>query len=238
MCSCCLHETSIRAEIEARGRLEYEKRARIEAEARAEELRLENERLAELARKNEEERHRREQEILLEKEKHKRTEDELLRKIEAQMQREALERDRLTEAARQAVLEQKRIDSEKKAIEASAAPVNEHIAAPAPVPTPNSVSQPKLEKREPEWLEPKHARLIFRTTVPVNAISAIKGIVEKTLIDEGKEDIHMHIKAYAIDANTVGMDILKMPASESELLVTIMKALGRGGLGITKITLE
>ncbi len=210
-------EEEIRRELEEKIRLEYEMRAKEMAELMAAERR------------------RHEEELREAEEKRRRASDELQRTIEAQMQREARERDRLAEAARQAVLEQRRTEL--------AAEREEHtpvvsVPAPAPKPEPTVVKAPIETTKEPQWLEPKHARLIFRGAVPQGAISSIKSIVESTLIKEGKEHIHMHIKAYPIDGTTVGMDILKMPANERDLIVAIMKALGKGGLGITKITVE
>ena len=210
-------EEEIRRELEEKIRLEYEMRAREMAELMAAERR------------------RHEEELREAEEKRKRANDELQRTIEAQMQREALERDRLAEAARQAVLEQRR--TELAAEREEPTPVVSE-PTPAPKPEPTVVKAPIETTKEPEWLEPKHARLIFRGAVPQGAISSIKSIVESTLIKEGKEHIHMHIKAYPIDGTTIGMDILKMPANERDLIVAIMKALGRGGLGITKITVE
>ncbi len=217
-------EEEIRRELEEKIRLEYEMRAREMAELMAAERR------------------RHEEELREAEEKRKRASDELQRTIEAQMQREALERDRLAEAARQAVLEQRRTElaaerEEPTSVVSVPTPVVS-VPTPAPKPEPTVVKAPIETTKEPQWLEPKHARLIFRGAVPQGAISSIKSIVESTLIKEGKEHIHMHIKAYPIDGTTVGMDILKMPANERDLIVAIMKALGRGGLGITKITVE
>ena len=45
------------------------------------------------------------------------------------------------------------------------------------------------------------------------------------------------MKAYPIDAYTINLD-MKLPESEGELLVTLVKAIGNGHLGITKIIVE
>ena len=83
----------------------------------------------------------------------------------------------------------------------------------------------------------KHARLIFRRPVDLNVITKIKEIVEATLVQEQKAHIHIYMKAYPIDSYTINLD-MKLPDTESELLVTLVKAIGNGRLGITKIIVE
>lgn len=235
-----LLEERIKKEIEAKLRLEYEEEARARAEMEAEnlrrekeKLRLENERLARLAREAEEERLRRERELVEAEQRHKREEEELRQKIEAQLQREARERDRLAEAARQALLEHRRQEEEKAREEEPA------DTEAFDEPTPETVSEPIPEpKPQREEYVTKHARLIFRSSTELGIINRIKTIIEDTLVANGKTDVDMHIKAYAIDPTTIGLDIVRMPQTEGELLVTIMKTLGNSRLGITKITVE
>ena len=125
-----INEDIIRAEIEAKIRLEYENRARIKAEEEIallrreqEKLRIENEALLAKAQREKEA-------LLLEYEKLKeqarrdalaqeardavrRAEEEKLRaKIETQLRHEARERERLAEAARMAIEEQRRLEAE------------------------------------------------------------------------------------------------------------------------------
>ena len=123
-------EQDIRAEIEARIRLEYESRARKMAEEETarlrreqETMRIENERLLAEARR-EQERIRAEYEKLLSDterlnaereamENARRAEEDRLRaQIEAQLRQEARERERLAEAARMAIEEQRRLEEE------------------------------------------------------------------------------------------------------------------------------
>ncbi len=237
-----LLEDKIKREMEAKLRLKYEAEARARAEEAAEELRreherlrLENERLLEIARAAEEDRARHERELAEAEERHKKEEEELRLRIEAQMQREARERDRMAETARLAVLERKRAEEEKRAREAAkaAAQVKESTISETPKETP----APRPEPAREEFLT-KKAKLIFRTTPEVNVINRIKDIIEDTLVALGKTDVKMHIRAFPMDATTIGLDIVKMPPSETELLVTIMKALGNARLGISKITVE
>jgi hypothetical protein len=84
----------------------------------------------------------------------------------------------------------------------------------------------------------RKAKLLFRKPVDLNVIKSIKEIVEQTLIANHKENVQIRMKAYPLDSTTIALDIIRMPASESELLVSIIKAIGNGGLGIGKITLE
>ncbi len=103
-------EAKIRAELEAKLRLEYEIDARKRAEDEAERLRLENEKLQEAARKQEE--------LKAERERARAEETERLKaQIEAQLRAEARERERLADAARAAVEEQRRLEEEKARIE-------------------------------------------------------------------------------------------------------------------------
>lgn len=125
-----IDEESIRAEIEAKIKLEYENRARIKAEEEIaklrreqEKLRLENEALAARAER-EKEALRAENEKLKEKARRealaseardavRRAEEEKLRaQIENRLRHEARERERLAEAARMAIEEQRRIEAE------------------------------------------------------------------------------------------------------------------------------
>ena len=226
-------EARIRRELEEKIRLEYEERERdrqraLERAKREEEekLRREMERLAEMARLAEAERARHEAEKLALEEAKKREAEELRIRIEAQAEREARERDRLAELARRAVIEERERELEARARAQEEKP--REPAAPEP-PTP----APEVK----EYLA-KHARLMFRHNPDLNVIPRIKEIIEDTLVAEHKEDIPMHIKAYPIDGTTIGLDILRIPESERDLLVKMMRALGNGHLGIIKITVE
>lgn len=256
-------EDAVRAEIEAKIRLEYEAKARARAEEEAEAMRLEHdrlrrecERLAELAKLAEErlakeENARRDEEERIRRENARRDQEEmrLRREIEAQALRETRERERLAEAARLAVEEQRRLEAERLADEDLARKEQaqrqkaedearreaerlreiERInamnreATPAPAPKSGFVS--------------RKASLMFRRTPDPAVAGRIQKIVEDTLVSHGKEHIHIHMKARLTDS-TIILDILKFPEEENELLISIIKAIGNGNLGITKIILE
>ena len=228
-------EDAIRREIEARIRREYEAEMRARAEKEAEALRLEherlraeNERLARLA-KEAEERQRAE--------------------IEAKMRHEAEERARIAEAARQAVEEQKRLEAERAAeaererlaaIERENARLREEEARRLE----EARRQAEEERRRAEELAKarpsivtKQAKLLFRYTVDSGVLKRIKEVVEKTLIDNHKENVNIHIKAFPVDQTSITLEI-KLPDTEKELLINMMKALGGASIGITKIILE
>ncbi|MBQ7363740.1 MAG: hypothetical protein IJW48_04750 [Clostridia bacterium] len=244
-------EERIRRELEEKIRLEYEERDRERRDAAERErregeerMRRENERLAEMARLAEAERARHEAEKLALEEQKKKEAEELRISIEARAEREARERDRLAEAARRAVIEERcrelerqREREERERREAAAAPPEPEQAAASAT---GEEAAGASEEAAPELIEylAKHARLMFRRPADLNVITRIKEIIENTLIAEHKENIPMHIKAYPIDETTIGLDILRIPESEKQLLVTMMKALGNGHLGIIKITVE
>jgi hypothetical protein len=78
---------------------------------------------------------------------------------------------------------------------------------------------------------------MFRYAVDLNVVKRIKEVVETTLLENNKEKLNIHIKAYPQDSNSIGLEI-KLPQNEMDLLVTMMQALGKASLGITKIVLE
>lgn len=256
-------EAKIRLEYEAEARARAEEEARRLREER-EALRAENERLAAAAKYAEEQRALEESARLAEIEKNRqeaerrRIEEERLRaQLEEQKRQEARERDRLAEAARIAVEEQRRIEAEKQAREArereaavrreaerlareEAARFEEekrreldrilHRNEPAPTPAPAPVIE--------ETYLSKSAKLLFRYNIDLNVIKRIKDIVEQTLVVLHKENVPLHIKASPKDATTIQLDIMRLPASEQELLVKIIKAIGEGNIGVYKIILE
>lgn len=124
----------IRAEIEAKIRLEFENKARMKAEAELAELRREQERMKQendkmrIQAQQEQERLRQEYEALREQSRRaqavreaqeavRRAEEEKLReRIEAQLRAEAREKERLAEAARLAIAEQHRLQAEAERV--------------------------------------------------------------------------------------------------------------------------
>ena len=236
-------EDAIRREIEARVRREYEAELRARAEREAEELRLEHERL-----KAENERLSR---LAKEAEERQRAE------LEAKMRLEAEERARIAEAARLAVEEQKRLEAERaaqaererlEAIERENERLRKEEEARRLAEERRIVEErikaEEEEKRRAEEMAKarpsiitKQAKILFRYNVDANILKRIKEVVEKTLIDNHKETVNIHIKAFPVDQSSITLEI-KLPDTEMELLVNMMKALGGASMGITKIILE
>ena len=256
-------EEKLRREYEAEARA----RAEREAEAlrlEHERLREENERLARLAREAEEQRLREEEARRLAEEERlrqleeKRLEEERQRaELEAKMRLEAEERARIAEAARMAVEEQKRLEAERAA--KAERQRQEELAREVEMARQAEAAR-KLEeerrlmderRREEEerrrrqeeaakarpTLITKQAKIMFRYSVDVNVLKRIKEVIEKTLVDNDKQTLNIHIKAYPVDSSSISLEI-KLPDTEMELLVSMMKALGGASLGITKIILE
>lgn len=235
-------EDDIRRELEARIRREVEEEARVKAEAERERmrreqerLREENERLREEARLRDEEKARREsarieeEERRREQERRRAEEEERARaRIAEQARIEEAERARLAEIARLAVEEQQereRRDAEYRRQEA------ERLERER-----RAKEEEERRRAQPVYVT-KHAKLIFRRPVDLSVLNRIKEIVESTIISEKKEHVHIYMKAYPIDSYTINLD-MKLPDNEGDLLVTLVKAIGNGHLGITKIIVE
>ena len=253
-------EARLRAEKEAeRLRLEHERL--IEENERLARLARE----AEKIRLAEEEAKRREEEArrLAEEEKQreleaKRAEEARIRaEIEEKLRLEAKERERVAEAARMAVEEQRRLEAEraeKELREREAALEREaerlrreeearRIAEQKRIEAERRREEDERRRREEEEarkraaIVTKQAKLMFRYSVDLNVIKRIKEVVEQTLVDNNKQKLNIHIKAYPQDATSIVLEI-KLPQNEMDLLVSMMKALGGASLGITKIVLE
>ena len=283
---------SVRAELEAKLRLEYEQKAREKAEAEVEklrteisELRRENDRLVALAEENdrlaklveenrareaegerllesrtqiaedevlklktaneelvrenerltklvniaEQNRIREAQERALDRERSKaevarRLEEEmkLREKLEIQMRQEQREKERLAEAARLALEEQKRLES----------------AQPEPkIPISEKDVVEKAASSQEFPIVSKVAKFMFNKPTDTTTIKAIKGIVEQTLLTNKKETVKIYMKAYAVDETTINLNI-SFPENETKLVVDIIQAIGKGGLGVIKVVLE
>ena len=231
---------------------ENERLARIAKEA-------EEKRQAEEAAKKAEEEARRiaEEERQREIEAKKAEEARIRAEIEAQMRLEAKERERVAEAARMAVEEQKRLEAERaeKALrEREEALAKEADRLRREEEARRAEEQRRLdeqrrreeeerrrreeeEERKKVAIVSKQAKLLFRYSVDLNIIKRIKEVVEKTLVENDKQKLNIHIKAYPQDSNSIALEI-KLPQNEMDLLVSMMKALGGASLGITKIILE
>ena len=253
-------EARLRAEREAeRLRLEHEKlREENERLARfakeAEERRIAEE---EARRKEEEARRLAEEERARELEAKRAEEERARAELEARMRLEAQERERIAETARMAVEEQKRLEAERvakaerekqEALEREAERLRREEEERRLEAERRREEQRRREEEEKRrraeeaakaraQLVTKHAKLLFRYSVDVNVLKRIKEVVENTLVEQNKEDLDIHIKGYPQDANSIVLEI-KLPESEMDLLVSMMKTLGGASLGITKIILE
>ena len=252
-------EESIRREIEAKLRLEYEAEARARAEAELEKLlaesralREENERLAKAAREARELHMQAISDGIDERERARAVEDQLRRELEAKERQEARERDRLAEAARLAVEEQRRLEAERLEREEAERREAERRAEEERYLREAEEAERKLaeekaeaarlkaeqERAAAEQFMTKRARIIFRSATDPNVISRIREIIEDTIRRENKQHVRIHMKAYQEERDTVILDILKMPRSEQELLVAMVKAIGNARIGVVKIILE
>ena len=245
-------EDRIRAEIEAKLRLEYESRARAAAEEEAARLREENERLLEKAR--------------LEEEQKARDEARFKAEIEAKLRAEERERERLAEAARIAMQEKRRLEEERAAeelrrkqeearlleqkrrreeeerlaVERRAAEEKRRLEEERiriEREKAEQLARELAEKNAPKYIS-RTAEFTFRRTVDPNVTKRIYEIVKATIEFYHKEDVYIRIKASVPDTSTVRLEFLEIPEEEGELVVNIIKALGKSDLGIAKATLN
>ena len=253
-------EARLRAEREAEMlRIEHEKLREENERLAALAKEAEAKRIAEEeARRQEEEARRLAEEERQRELEAKRAEEERIRaEIEAKMRLEAEERARIAEAARMAVEEQKRLEAERaakeererrEALEREAERLRKEEEARRLEEQRRREEQLRREEEERRRREEeeakarvaivtKQAKLLFRYTVDLNVVKRIKEVVEKTLVENNKEKLNIHIKAYPQDTNSIALEI-KLPQNEMELLVSMMKALGGASIGITKIILE
>ncbi|MBQ8879717.1 MAG: hypothetical protein IJY69_02615 [Clostridia bacterium] len=258
-------ENKIRGELEAKIRLEYESLARQKAEAEAErlrreqeQLRMENERLMDRARREKAEWTRIEE--------NRKAEAERLRaQIEAQVRQEAKEKERLAEAARAAVEEQHRLEAERLRAERLKLEEERRIeeerrrreeeerieaARKAEAERIRRAEEERLAKERAEKIDDKGyvdnnytyvsktVKLIFRRSVDPNVTSRIHEIIKATLEYYGKQKVYMRIRATVPDSSTVCLEFVQFPLEEMELLSNIIKVIGNSGLGIAKAILE
>ena len=237
-------EEQIRAEIEAKLRLEYEARARAAAEEEAARLRRENELLAEKVR--------------LDAENKAKEQARMKAEIEAELRREAAEKERLAEQAMLAMEERRRLEIERAEAErirkleeqkaAEAQRVAEENArreaerAEAERIRLEQKKQEELARRLAEESKPKYisktAEFSFRRMLDPNITKRIYEIVKATIEFYHKEDVYIRIKASVPDNTTVRLEFLEVPAEESELIVNIIKAIGKSDIGVAKATLD
>ncbi len=258
-------ENKIRGELEAKIRLEYESRARQKAEEEAErlrreqeQLRMENERLMDRARREKAEWTRIEE--------NRKAEAERLRaQIEAQVRQETKEKERLAEAARAAVEEQHRLEAERLRAERLKLEEERRIeeerrrreeeerieaARKAEAERIRRAEEERLAKERAEKIDDKGyvdnnytyvsktVKLIFRRSVDPNVTARIHEIIKATLEYYGKQKVYMRIRATVPDSSTVCLEFVQFPLEEMELLSNIIKVIGNSGLGIAKAILE
>lgn len=262
-----LEEERIEEEVRRRLQIEADARARAEQEAerlRAERERLQREyeellRQMEAAKLAEQEAIRqeklREQQRLAEiRAERERQERERVLRAEREREEES-ERIRVAEAARIALEEQRKIEEERARLESERQAVllaeRERLAKEEAerreaerrmeeerrMVEEQARAQTVRTKAPEDELITRHAKILFRRNIDMNIIKRIKEIVEATLISEGKQTLKIHMKAYSTDSYTINLDIT-LPSTESDLVITLIKAVGNGGLGVTKITLE
>lgn len=249
-------EEQLRLEIEARLRLEYESAAREKAEAEArrlseerERLRLENERLQREAKRLEE--------IRIE------NESRLKAEIEAKARAEAREKERLAEAAMLAVEEKQRLEREQAEIEAQRREAERIAEAEkAKAEALRRAEEERLRKEEEARLkkeaeEAEAARLkaaksvqngytftskrvlfFFNSEVAKNITASMETIIRRTLEENRKTGVPINIRASIVSEKSVCLDFVRIPEEEEELLISIVQALGKGGLGIVKARVE
>lgn len=262
-----MKEKMMRAEIEAKVRLEYESIARIKAEKEAkrlleeqEKLRRENERLVAEAKRTEQARAREEAE-------RKEREDRLKAEIEAKVRAEAREKERLAEAAMLAIEEKRRLEAEKaeqmrlaaekeriKEAERRAEVERQRLEEQRRVEAERirkeaeeraaaekaarQVPAPQADAKQKYVFVSKKVTFFFRNHIDPNITDSMEEIIRKTLEKLSKTDVPINIKASVVDEMTVCLDFVKIPADEEELLIKIVQALGNGNIGISKAKVE
>ncbi len=209
----------IKAEIAARAEVEARERERMAEAARLaliEQQRLAEERAAEEARlKLEEEKRIAEEKRLAEEARiaeQKRLEEERIRAEEAARAAEEARRAEEARAAEERAREQERAAQAKEAVDKMLAPEYTYVS--------------------------KTARLLFRRQIDPNVTKRIHEIILSTIKYFHKENVYIKIKATVPDSTTVNLFFEKIPEEENELLINIIKVLGKSELGITKVYLE
>ena len=179
----------------------------------------------------------------------------LREQLEQQMKQEIRERERLAEAARLAIEEQKRLEEERirerelalsleaerlkreEAERLEAERVREAQRIQADMQRRAEEEAQRAYRPAPAKMVSKRAEIIFKFGTDSNIIKVIKSIVEKTVIAKEKQAVPIKIKAYLTTNSNVNLDVT-LPETETALLIDIIKAIGAGGLGVTKVKLE
>ncbi len=247
---------ALRRQIEAELREKLAEEARIKAEEEARALREENERLAEAARRAEEER------LELERASREAAERHRL-EMEARERAEAREKERIAEAARIAVMEEAkravmRAEEERLAAERSdrlrreaeearaaeerrreAERIEAELRARAEAESAaQRAAQTAAQPQQKYTFVSKLVKLIFRSYVDPNVTKRIHELILSTIRYYHKESVPIHIKVSIPDENTVHLNFTQIPEEENDLLIKIIRVLGKSNLGIIKAFLE
>ena len=218
----------MRREIKNQMRLEFEARERERAaeEARLALLRarkLEEIRLAEEQKRAEEEKRAEEARRAAEERRvaEARRAEELRRMEDA---RRAEEKRRAEEAARRA--EEARLAEEARRAEEAKLAEEARLAAEAEA------------KKASYTYSSRMVHLLFRHPVDPNVTETIRDIMIETVHYFGKDDADIAVKASLPSEDAVDLFFVKFPDQEEELLLNIIKVLGKKNLGIAKVILE
>ena len=260
-------EAEIREKLELEAKVKAEAEAESLRRAH-EELKAENERLLEIARRAEEERLAAEAERIAEAEKlrieleaRERAEAREKERMAEAARLALLEQQRLLEAQRLREEEEERLRAERQRAEEEARIAEARRAEEERIrlEMARRAEQERVRAEEEErqrnqekvagFTEPtpvnsdytyvsKNARLLFRAPIDPNVTKRIHEIILTTIKYFHKENVYIKIKATVPDATTVNLHFEKIPEEETELLINIIKVLGKSGLGITKVILE
>ena len=154
----------------------------------------------------------------------------------AEIQQRRLEEERLlreAEEKRQAEeIEARKVEDERKAAEKAAE--SERLVREYGKPTAEAISKPT-----PELINYTSytATLIFRHSVDPNSISRIRDLIKTTITYFRKDDLKIHIRASMPDNLTVKLEFVQIPETEHDLVVNIIKVLGKSDLGIARAVL-
>ena len=205
---------ALRRELEAKERVEEREKDLMRQQALA--LIQKQKRIA--AQEAEEEKERAEEAARLAEEERRREEEERIareREAEAARIKEEEERARKEreEQLRREQEERARIEAEEKA-------------------------RAEAELRGNAVYVSKTVRLFFKDSVDSGITKRIHEIILGTIKYFHKEDVYIKIKASIPEPSTVVLNFVEIPEEEMQLLVNIVKVLGRSDLGIYKATLD
>ncbi len=109
---------------------------------------------------------------------------------------------------------------------------------PAPAYTPTQAYAPVQEPYRECTYMTKKARLIFLKTLDPNMLATVRDMLEEALTKFGKQNVFIKVRASIEDGNIMILNFVKIPDNEMQLLNDLLRYLGTGGIGITKILVE